>query len=37
MTSIPLMDRIDIHLDVPRVSFEKLTAMRRDEPSSDIR
>jgi len=33
----PLMDRIDIHLDVPRVEFEKLTATRRGEPSADIR
>jgi magnesium chelatase family protein len=33
----PLMDRIDIHVDVPRVEFEKLTATRRGEPSSEIR
>lgn len=33
----PLMDRIDIHMDVPRVDFEKLTAVRRGEPSANIR
>jgi magnesium chelatase family protein len=33
----PLMDRIDIHVDVPRVDFEKLTAARRGEPSAAIR
>jgi magnesium chelatase family protein len=33
----PLMDRIDIHVDVPRVPFEKLTAERRGEPSEAIR
>ncbi len=33
----PLMDRIDIHVDVPRVEFEKLTSNRRGEPSSEIR
>ncbi|HEX6384681.1 MAG TPA: YifB family Mg chelatase-like AAA ATPase [Anaerolineae bacterium] len=33
----PLMDRIDIHVDVPRVDFEKLTATRRGEPSAAIR
>ncbi len=33
----PLMDRIDIHVEVPRVAFEKLTAERRGEPSATIR
>jgi magnesium chelatase family protein len=33
----PLMDRIDIHVEVPRVEFEKLTALRRGEPSEVIR
>ncbi|MCL4267863.1 MAG: ATP-binding protein [Anaerolineae bacterium] len=33
----PLMDRIDLHVDVPRVPFEKLTALTRGEPSAVIR
>ncbi len=33
----PLMDRIDIHLDVMRVPFEKLSSLDGGEPSSDIR
>lgn len=33
----PMMDRIDIHVDVPRVEFEKLTAVRRGETSEAIR
>ncbi len=33
----PLMDRIDLHVDVPRVEYEKLTATQRGEPSADIR
>ena len=33
----PMMDRIDLHVEVPRVAFEKLTAVHRNEPSSDIR
>jgi magnesium chelatase family protein len=33
----PMMDRIDIHVDVPRVEFEKLTAVRRGEPSDEVR
>ncbi|GAB4268519.1 MAG: YifB family Mg chelatase-like AAA ATPase [Candidatus Promineifilaceae bacterium] len=33
----PLMDRIDIHIDVPRVAFDKLTAVNRGEPSATIR
>ena len=33
----PLLDRIDIHLEVPRLKLEHLTEKRRGEPSSDIR
>jgi len=33
----PLLDRIDIHIDVPRVEYEKLTDGRMGEPSSTIR
>lgn len=33
----PLMDRIDIHIEVPRVPFEKLAANRRGETSAAIR
>ena len=33
----PLLDRIDIHLEVPRVEYEKLTAKRAGEPSAAIR
>ncbi len=33
----PLMDRIDLHVEVPRVDFEKLTAVARNEPSAIIR
>ncbi len=33
----PMMDRIDIHIEVPRVDYEKLTSERRGEESSDIR
>jgi magnesium chelatase family protein len=33
----PMMDRIDIHVEVPRVEFEKLTGTRRGEPSAAIR
>ncbi len=33
----PLMDRIDLHVDVPRVEYEKLTAERRGESSAVIR
>ena len=32
----PLMDRIDIHIDVPSVPFKDLTGIGRGEPSSDI-
>lgn len=33
----PLMDRIDLHVEVPRVEYEKLTSGRRGEPSEQIR
>lgn len=33
----PLMDRIDLHVEVPRVDFEKLTAVHRGEPSAAVR
>jgi magnesium chelatase family protein len=33
----PLLDRIDIHVDVPRVAYDKLTSERLGEPSSTIR
>ena len=33
----PLLDRIDIHVEVPRVEYEKLTEDRRGEPSADVR
>jgi magnesium chelatase family protein len=33
----PLLDRIDIHVDVPRVEFEKLTSNRLGEPSRAVR
>ncbi|HHS98395.1 MAG TPA: ATP-binding protein [Chloroflexi bacterium] len=33
----PLLDRIDIHIEVPRVDYEKLTNDRRGEPSTAIR
>ncbi len=33
----PLMDRIDLHVEVPRVDFEKLTAVRQGEPSAQVR
>jgi magnesium chelatase family protein len=33
----PLLDRIDIHVEVPRVDFEKLTDDRLGEPSATIR
>jgi magnesium chelatase family protein len=33
----PLLDRIDIHVDVPRVDFEKLTDDRLGEPSIRVR
>ena len=33
----PLMDRIDIHVEVPRVDYEKLSDDRLGEPSAKIR
>jgi magnesium chelatase family protein len=33
----PLLDRIDIHVEVPRVPFEKLRGHRTGEPSEKIR
>ena len=33
----PLLDRIDIHVDVSRVNYEKLSAERQGEPSSAVR
>jgi magnesium chelatase family protein len=33
----PLLDRIDIHLDVPRVPYEKLSDDRTGEPSAAVR
>jgi magnesium chelatase family protein len=33
----PLMDRIDIHIEVPRVDYEKLSSDRLGEPSADVR
>jgi magnesium chelatase family protein len=32
----PLLDRIDIHIEVPRVEFEKLSDQRLGEPSAAI-
>lgn len=33
----PLLDRIDIHVEVPRVNYEKLSSERLGEPSGSIR
>ena len=33
----PLLDRIDIHIEVPRVDYEKLSSDRVDETSASIR
>ncbi len=33
----PLMDRIDIHVEVPRVEFEKLSGKRAWEKSTVVR
>ena len=33
----PLLDRIDIHVEVPRVEYEKLSSSRLSEPSAAIR
>jgi magnesium chelatase family protein len=32
----PLLDRIDIHIEVPRVEYEKLSDDRLGEPSADV-
>jgi magnesium chelatase family protein len=32
-----MLDRIDIHIEVPRVDFEKLSDNRRGEASDEIR
>lgn len=33
----PILDRIDLHIEVPRINFEKLTAVDEGERSSDIK
>jgi magnesium chelatase family protein len=33
----PLLDRIDIHIEVPRVEYEKLSDDRLGEPSAALR
>ncbi len=33
----PLLDRIDIHVEVPRVNYDKLSSERQGEPSAAIR
>jgi magnesium chelatase family protein len=33
----PLLDRIDIHIEVPRVDYEKLSSNRTSETSASIR
>jgi predicted ATPase with chaperone activity len=33
----PLLDRIDIHVEVPRVEYDKLTDDRPGEPSVQVR
>jgi magnesium chelatase family protein len=33
----PLVDRIDIHLEVPRIAYEKLSDRRSGEPSTQVR
>ncbi len=33
----PLLDRIDIHVEVPAISYEQLTKLSKGEPSADIR
>ena len=37
LISGPLLDRIDIHLQVPRVEYEKLADRRPGEPSAAVR
>jgi magnesium chelatase family protein len=36
-TSGPLLDRIDIHIEVPRVDYEKLSGNKMSESSESIR
>jgi magnesium chelatase family protein len=33
----PLLDRIDIHIEVPQLKYEHLTAKKEEEPSCKIR
>jgi len=33
----PILDRIDLHIEVPRISFEKLSSKENEENSEDIR
>ena len=33
----PLLDRIDIHLEVPRIDYERLSERRPGEPSAAVR
>jgi magnesium chelatase family protein len=33
----PMLDRIDIHIEVPRVDYEKLSDSRLGEPSAQVR
>jgi magnesium chelatase family protein len=33
----PLLDRIDIHVEVPQVEYDKLLSTERSEPSADVR
>jgi magnesium chelatase family protein len=33
----PLMDRMDLHVEVPRVEYEKLSSARLGKPSANIR
>jgi magnesium chelatase family protein len=33
----PILDRVDLHLEMPRIEFEKLSSDRRGEPSAIVR
>jgi len=35
--SVPLLDRIDIHIEMPRVDYEKLSGNKVNESSENIR